>query len=260
MEEAIDQLTELGLSNYEARAFWVLVDNGPTTAEEIATGAEIPMGRIYDVLNSLKSQSLVRHDDGRPRTYVPVAGDRAISQLLDQRVAELERRRERYEETATELETYLEAIGNGGTEQSFATSAFHEEGTIELVSERLETATDQVHIAAGSIRIRPELRNMVTDRLFGLLEEDVEVRLLATPDAEFTEATESLRRAGLELRVSVDAPEQRFFVIDDAEVLLEVFHPVSPDELLAGVNFRDDAITADLAGTFESLWADGERL
>jgi len=260
MDDAIDQLTELGLSNYEARAFWVLVDDGPTTAEAVATGAEIPMGRIYDVLNSLNDQSLVRHDDGRPRTYVPVTGDRAASRLLDQRIDELEQRRELYESTADELETYLDTVGNPDTDQSFATSAFHEEGTIELVSERLETATDQVRIAAGSVRLRPELRGRVTDRLFALLEDDVDIRLLVAPDAEFTGGIGKLREAGLELRSSVETPERRFFVIGDSEVLLEVFHPVSSDELLAGVNFRDDAITADLAAAFEELWAEARRL
>jgi sugar-specific transcriptional regulator TrmB len=260
MDEAIDQLTELGLSNYEARAFWVLVDSGPTIAEEVAKEADIPMGRIYDVLNSLNDQSLVRHDDGRPRTYVPVAGDRAVSQLLDQRVEELQQRKDRYESTAEELQTYLDTVETTDGEQSFATSAFREDDTISLVSERLETASETVQIAAGSVRVPPEARGTVTDQLLGLLEHDVRIRLLATADAEFTGEIEQLREAGLELRLSPKTPEQRFFVVDESEVLLEVFHPVSSDELLAGVNFRDEAIAADLAASFEELWETGEPL
>jgi sugar-specific transcriptional regulator TrmB len=260
MDDALDQLTELGLSNYEARAFWVLVDTGPTTAEDVASEAEIPMGRIYDVLNSLKDQSLVRHDDGHPRTYVPVAAERAVSHLLDQRTEELEQRRNRYESTATELQAYLDTVEATEGEQSFATSAFHEDDTIALVSERLDTATEQVQIAAGSISVRPDLRGILTDQLLELLEAGVQIRVLATPDAEFSSEVTTLRESGLELRVGIETPEQRFFVVDETEVLLEVFHPVSSEELLAGVNFRDDAIAADLADSFEALWADSEPL
>jgi sugar-specific transcriptional regulator TrmB len=40
-------LRDLGLSEYEARAFRSLLDTGPTTAKELSRGSDVPMERIY---------------------------------------------------------------------------------------------------------------------------------------------------------------------------------------------------------------------
>ena len=53
-------LRDLGLSEYEERAYRSLLETGPTTAKELSRTSDVPMGRIYDVLNSLETHSLVR--------------------------------------------------------------------------------------------------------------------------------------------------------------------------------------------------------
>ena len=64
-------LRDLGLSEYEASAFRSLLDTGPTTAKELSRASDVPMGRIYDVLNSLETYQLVRSQTAsRPKKYV----------------------------------------------------------------------------------------------------------------------------------------------------------------------------------------------
>jgi len=249
-----DMLTNLGLSNYEAQAFRALVEEGAMTADEVAATAELPKGRIYDVLNSLSKRSVVRHDDSRPRTYVPATPEHAVSQLLDARLDDLDDRRRRFEATAEELETAMRSQETDRPTQSFATSAFRHEDAIELLDERLGTASNCVCIAAGTIDEGPETRETLADRLRSLLADGVAVKLLVHEDTELEYNTD-LADAGLVIQRSPVVPDQRFILIDGDEVCLEVVHPVDTNELLSVVDFRSDEVATELTDTFDDLWA-----
>ncbi len=49
----VDQLTRLGLTMYEAKAYLALTRRGSSTAAEVARIAGVPRQRIYDVLAEL---------------------------------------------------------------------------------------------------------------------------------------------------------------------------------------------------------------
>ena len=72
-------LRDLGLSEYEARAYRSLLKTGPTTAKELSRVSDVPMGRIYDVLNSIEQYNLVRSQSAsRPKKYVAVEPETAL--------------------------------------------------------------------------------------------------------------------------------------------------------------------------------------
>jgi len=71
-------LRDVGLSKYEARAYRSLLESGPTTAKTLSEASGVPMGRIYDVLNSLEQHRLVRSQAAsRPKKYVAVEPETA---------------------------------------------------------------------------------------------------------------------------------------------------------------------------------------
>jgi len=70
---AINCLTELGLSEYEARAYTALVSTGPVTAYEAARTAGIPTSKIYEVMAKLSEKGMVlMSEDEGARKYVPI--------------------------------------------------------------------------------------------------------------------------------------------------------------------------------------------
>src|SRR6056297_3381617 len=102
-------LRDLGLSEYEARAYRSLLDAGPTTAKELSRASDVPMGRIYDVLSSLETQSLARSQSAsRPKKYVAVEPDTALNRLLDDKLAELNEQAEQYEGIVDDLTSQLD--------------------------------------------------------------------------------------------------------------------------------------------------------
>ncbi|MBW3014546.1 hypothetical protein KY335_04895 [Candidatus Woesearchaeota archaeon] len=64
-------LTSLGLTENEAKAFEMLVKVGKASASEIAKEAGISAGRIYDVLGSLEHKGLIKVIPEKAKKYVP---------------------------------------------------------------------------------------------------------------------------------------------------------------------------------------------
>ena len=97
-------LRDLGLSEYEARAFRSLLETGPATAKELSRASDVPMGRIYDVLNSLETYQLVRSQTAsRPKKYVGVEPDTALDRLFEDKKRQLEEKVDQYESIVDEL-------------------------------------------------------------------------------------------------------------------------------------------------------------
>jgi sugar-specific transcriptional regulator TrmB len=89
-----DQLAQLGLTSYEAKAYLALLGRESSTAAQAARLANVPRQRIYDVLASLVDKGLAVKRPGRVAKYAAEAPKLALERLVsDQReqLAELER-------------------------------------------------------------------------------------------------------------------------------------------------------------------------
>lgn len=77
METAISRLTELGLSEYEAKAYIGLLKENPASAYEIAKNSGIPSSKIYEVIRRLEFRGMIQtiRGEGQKRLFVPVPPD-----------------------------------------------------------------------------------------------------------------------------------------------------------------------------------------
>ncbi len=99
---ALAGLVELGLSEYEAKAYLALLAESPATAYEAAKRAGIPSSKIYEVLERMALRGLVmRRDEGERRLYVPAPS----REFLD-------RQRARLGETLDRLAEELPRLGD----------------------------------------------------------------------------------------------------------------------------------------------------
>lgn len=88
-------LHEIGLSEYESRAYLGVLQSGTTTAKEISEAADIPQSRVYDVLESLESKGFVTVQPGRPKKFGPIEPELAITQYVQYKRSNLEAEIER---------------------------------------------------------------------------------------------------------------------------------------------------------------------
>lgn len=83
-------LHEIGLSEYETKAYLAVLRGGILTASAATESADIPQSRIYDVFDSLERKGFVRVQQGRPKKYGAVEPETAVRQYCEYRREEFE--------------------------------------------------------------------------------------------------------------------------------------------------------------------------
>ena len=79
MKPAISKLTQLGLSEYEAKAYTALLKENPLTAYEIAKISGVPSSKVYEVIKKLETRHMVQSIHGeRSRMYIPISPDEFV--------------------------------------------------------------------------------------------------------------------------------------------------------------------------------------
>jgi len=77
-EEARKVLREVGLTDYETRAYLSLLERGVLTASEVSEHGGVPYSKIYETLNSLERKGWVEAERGRPSRYFPKSPSEAL--------------------------------------------------------------------------------------------------------------------------------------------------------------------------------------
>ena len=81
-EDLVSQLTRLGLTSYEAKAYLTLIRRDSFTAAQVARQSGLPRQRIYDVLGSLVQKGLAVARPGTVVKYAATPPELAIDLLL----------------------------------------------------------------------------------------------------------------------------------------------------------------------------------
>lgn len=93
VDNIINELLSLGLSEYEAKAYITLVSSGtPVTAYEIAKKSQISTSKIYEVMGRLIDRKIAQPIDSQgANTYVALDPDEFIAQYRSRVETSLER-------------------------------------------------------------------------------------------------------------------------------------------------------------------------
>lgn len=81
---------KLGLSEYESKALSALLARHDATGMQIADASEIPITKVYSVLNSLEKRGLVKCTLERPKKYRPIDPESITSVLIGKKKEEIE--------------------------------------------------------------------------------------------------------------------------------------------------------------------------
>lgn len=84
MESIEPLLKDIGMKEYEAKAFTIIIQRGVCSAEQISKMARIPLTRVYETMGSLQKRGLVTVLNTRPKKYRLIAVD-ALSNILEEK-------------------------------------------------------------------------------------------------------------------------------------------------------------------------------
>lgn len=100
MRDAYEMLTELGFSDYEARAYCALLDRAPANGYQVAQQSGIPRAKVYECIERLLARgAVVRVEsmDSETRLYAPVDPKELIDRIESDVSATCDRARDALE-------------------------------------------------------------------------------------------------------------------------------------------------------------------
>ncbi len=104
-QDARKVLRELGLTDYETRAYLALLERGVLTASQVSENADVPYSKVYETLTSLERKGWIETEKGRPSHYYPKTPLDALATAKMQ----LEEKVKTWEKTITsELQPFYE--------------------------------------------------------------------------------------------------------------------------------------------------------
>ncbi|MFX1260062.1 MAG: TrmB family transcriptional regulator [Promethearchaeota archaeon] len=75
-------LRNFKLSNYEINAYITLLNSKSLTAREIIKKSSVPRGRIYNILDNLRTKGTIEIQESRPKMYRPLPLNLALNNLI----------------------------------------------------------------------------------------------------------------------------------------------------------------------------------
>ncbi|WP_265109535.1 TrmB family transcriptional regulator [Halosolutus halophilus] len=156
IEKAVRTLSDLGLTEYEARCFVALTRISTGTAREVSEVADVPRSRVYDTIERLERKGLVSVQQSNPRQYQAVSVDAACERLRDDYSSRIDAA-----ENALQQVDRPDTVANEGM-----WSISRSEYVTDRVVTFLDDAADSIHllVAADEVigdRVRHHLRDAV---------------------------------------------------------------------------------------------------
>jgi HTH-type transcriptional regulator, sugar sensing transcriptional regulator len=250
------QLTRLGLTSYEAKAYLALLRRDSSTAAQAARLANVPRQRIYDVLASLVDKGLASTRPGQVAKYVAVAPELALERLVsDQReqLADLER------QTAALIDELSPAY-HAGQKQDNPLEYIEVLRDRRAINERFEEL--QVGIKREILVFtKPPYATPPQENVEGLeVTKAHEARsvyeLSVFDDPETTEGVRRFVEAGEKARFVPNLP-LKLVIIDESIVMFGMEDPVAGSSELTIMVVEHPSLAGILKIAFNTVWEQG---
>jgi HTH-type transcriptional regulator, sugar sensing transcriptional regulator len=254
--DLVPELTRLGLTNYEARAYLALIRRGSSTGAQVARLADLPRQRIYDVLATLVEKGLASSRPGDVVKYAAVPPQVALETLVEnhrQHLALLER------EAATVVEQLGPAYAHG-QEETDPLEYIEVLRDSRAINDRFE------ELQAGIKReilvfTKPPYARPAQENIKGL---EVAKRHTAKgmyefstfDDPAFIEGVQRFIDAGEQVRFVEKLP-LKLAIIDEAIVLFGMQDPVAGSADLTLMVVEHPALASILKIAFTTVWEQG---
>jgi len=213
-------LRELGLTQYETRAYLALLDKGVLTASQISEHAEVPYTKVYEILSSLEKKGWIKSERGRPSRYYP----KSPLEALEAAKLRLEEMTKTWEQTImSELQPLYEK--QEIREKPDIWILRGEFSILAKLKELLDKARKEIMIAAPSLpRV---LEDLLVSMLMRLQGTEINVLFMASKDMGKQSLKKIANLAKLRVRdqmfgggIIVDSREAMLFLGEEKPTLI----------------------------------------
>ena len=245
-DRSVTLLQELGLKEYEAKAFVALTQLPEGTAKQISEISEVPRTRVYDAVRTLNSEGLVEIQHSSPQRFRAVSVTEATNTL-----------RQAYKERTESLGEALDSLGR--PDRAAESDTTHEvwslSGTTGITSrtrELIENADRELVLVLGDPSLFTE---SLVEGLQAAGGRGVTVLVGTTTDEVRARVQDELPTAGVFVSgldwLSGVTPEDdteigRLLLVDRSAILVSTFHLQATDrqeQAVFGRGFDNGLVT-----------------
>lgn len=252
----VEQLTRLGLTSYEAKAYLALLGRDSFTAAQVARQSGLPRQRIYDVLGSLLQKGLASARPGEVVKYSATAPELAIERLLTHHRQELE---DLEREAGNMIETLSPAFraGREHTDPLEYIEVLRDRRAIQERFDELQRGVKREML----LFTKPPYAQPLEDNVTGLeVSRTHEARSIyefsVFEDPGMVEAVRRFLEAGEKARFVPELP-LKLLIIDESVVMFALQDPVHGSSDLTMMVVEHPALAQVLKIAFDAVWSQG---
>ena len=257
-EQQARRLHDIGLNAYESNAYLVLIGHVHFKALEVASRANIPRAKIYDVLNSLVDKGFVRVVHGKTKQFSAVEPKLALEGYLN-------RKRERFQREWQDRLTVSEALSRELADVYL--DGTHGHGPLDylriiadtgqIIEEfrlmLLETRNEYLEFARPPYGVDPGHEPIVRS----LADKGTSCKLMFdisdVQEPERFSMLKTLEDAGAEVRLGHNIP-MKLAVFDSHSGMISLDDPVISNPQITALVFQHGSLGTAMRSLFVDFW------
>ena len=280
MDDLIEFLQAASLSTYEINAFLALVQSSQInwlTAREISTKSHVPSGRIYEVLDDLRSKGMIEVIESRPKKYQSLTLNKALDNLMTHQTNENKKKTSFLYQQAKIIETKLydtNAFIKKEPSRIFYSSVFGTQPIFSLYKKYFNELQSELlligFINENTGKIYSDDDNFFFKGIRKVLKRGVCVKALFTfgfddrplsDDQENTNKTlfnkineKFFKLNHFEMKFIHKKIPTHYDIFDKRRIIFKLQNPIKPWQIFACMDVVDPTLAEELREKFNNLW------
>jgi HTH-type transcriptional regulator, sugar sensing transcriptional regulator len=265
-ESSSDDLTpilkEMGLSTYESKVWETLLRRGQGDAQTLTREADVPFGRIYEVLNTLIRKRVVEVQNTRPKLYRPRRTNEVLDRLLNLKKKEMQAKITRLEEAAESVKKQFEHLDRTlPKDEVFVSVALDHHEIEDLGRETVYSAENEILVTKNPVNVSRNLLDSFDENARLLAEKashGVVVKVMfgesvSRPTKILGSMADKAGNGPLQVRI-FQGTINRFTVIDRRYVLYHITDPYEPGAGIALIRLFSKKLAEHMRQVFLNCW------
>ena len=258
LEPDARRLHEIGLNAYESSAYLVLLGHSQFKAHDVASRANIPRAKIYDVLSRLIEQGFVRVVQGKTKQFSAVEPRLALDGYLRRRresfLREWEDRRQLAKNLGADLATAFQSGANGRSPLNYIRIVADKSQVVQEYRQMLlQTRNEYLEFARPPYAVDP----IGEPTIRGLAENGIACRLLFDSaevlDPEWKDKLARLEDVGARVRLGRNIPV-KLALFDSHSGMISLDDPFSSELNITALVFEHRSLASAMRTLFADFW------
>lgn len=244
----MDALKEIGLNEYEIKAYTALIKYGTQAGKDVAKHSGVPPTRVFDTLKSLADKGLVSIIREKPMLFKPIEPEDGVKNLFERRIESL---KSVEKEAISSLKEIEKKTAEKPKIEEKITVLLGFQKMYEQAIRKMEKAEKQILIFSVGEEIPYSMKTAIKKAV----KKVSDVRFIATKcDESNMHVLKEFETFGWKMKHYPSTGEYTFFVVDKKIAMINVRDPEHTNDRIS-VFFEVPGLANSLSEFFEVMWA-----